>query len=506
MVIDTEKSILNINQIIASKFEKNVIEGDIIVPDVKPDVEEIISSSGIINIYKKEVGEGKVRIDGSISTYIMYVANEDDENSTRSINHTLDFSQIIATKNSTSEMSSSIKVTIGNVNCKIINERKINVKVDVDFDVKVFTNSNIEFVNNVDVVNIQKLEKTANVNSILGMGRTNTNIKETISLKDEDNLSEILKVSTSIINVDTKTSYNKTLTKADVILKILYLTDDSRCISTTKCFPIMGFIDMKDIGDNNVCISNVETKNVLIKPNGAEEHTISIDMDFEISVITYEKKEINIIEDLYSPSVNLSFQKKNIKTIQNVMTAREIMNLDQREILDIGDEKIYDLDSKVIIESTKISDNEINISGNIQFTFTHSINQITGIGVKTISVPYTYKIPTDKISNDAQVDLYANVISNNFNIINSSEVNIKEEIEFVANISNYMDINVIESVEESEQKIENNYNMVIYFTKPNDNLWKIAKKFNSTKESIMSANNLEDENIKVGTQLFISKM
>ena len=384
-------------------------------------------------------------------------------------------------------------------------KRKINIKANVNFDIKILTNSNVDFINNVNVVNIQKLENTTKVNSIVGMGKTHTNVKENIQLKEEENLSEILKASTSIVNVDTKISYNKTLTKADVILKLMYSTEEGRVVSIEKSFPIMGFTDMKDIKEDNTCISNIEIKNLIIKPNGNEEHTISVDMDFEIAVIVYEKKEINIIEDLYSPNVNLTFKKKNIKTLKNIMNAKGVYNLNQTEMLDIGDEKIYDIDTKVIIENAKTLADGINISSNILFTVTHSTNQMTGIGTKVVKVPFTYKIPIDKLIEDAQIDINANVLSSNYEIINSSELGLKVEIEFIANVSNYTNLSVIESVEEGTKKNENNYNMVIYFTKPDDNLWKIAKKFNSTKESIIAENNLEDENIKVGMQLFISK-
>ena len=48
--------------------------------------------------------------------------------------------------------------------------------------------------------------------------------------------------------------------------------------------------------------------------------------------------------------------------------------------------------------------------------------------------------------------------------------------------------------------------MIIYFVKPNDTLWNIAKKFRSTVEDIVRVNNIEDENkIYPGQQLFIPK-
>lgn len=48
--------------------------------------------------------------------------------------------------------------------------------------------------------------------------------------------------------------------------------------------------------------------------------------------------------------------------------------------------------------------------------------------------------------------------------------------------------------------------MVIYFVKPGDTLWKIAKQFKSKVEDIARINEIEDENkIYVGEQLYIPK-
>ena len=48
--------------------------------------------------------------------------------------------------------------------------------------------------------------------------------------------------------------------------------------------------------------------------------------------------------------------------------------------------------------------------------------------------------------------------------------------------------------------------MVIYFVKPGDTLWKIAKMFKSTVEDIARLNNIEDVNkLTVGQQLYIPR-
>lgn len=92
MLLETEKENVCINQIVGQKRDEIVVEGDVIVNDIKPDVLSIVSASGIPCVYKKEVMDGKIRLDGSMNTYVIYLADSEDS-TVRSINTVLDFTR-----------------------------------------------------------------------------------------------------------------------------------------------------------------------------------------------------------------------------------------------------------------------------------------------------------------------------------------------------------------------------------------------------------------------------
>jgi LysM repeat protein len=65
-----------------------------------------------------------------------------------------------------------------------------------------------------------------------------------------------------------------------------------------------------------------------------------------------------------------------------------------------------------------------------------------------------------------------------------------------------LDVEEVEPAEKREQP-----SIVVYFIQPGDNLWKIAKRFNTTIEELVKANNIEDpENLAPGDKLIISRM
>ena len=297
--------------------ENIVAEGDVIIPDIKPDILSTINTSGTICIYKKEVLEGKIRIDGGVQVYIMYLA--DDENSNvRGINTVIDFTKVIDMEKVSPSMNLETDIKLKDIECKILNGRKVNIKVNIDVSVNVYSNEDIEFIREIENRNdIQVLNKPTNIDSLLGSGNTKVYAKDTIGIESTDNLAEVMKTNINIINREVKTSYNKILAKADMLVNIVYLTDDNRINEVKWQIPVMGFIDMQNISDDNLCNTSYEIKNILIKPNNVDEHSIYVEVELEISCNVYEKRELDIIQDLYSPTRSLNFRQKQVKVMQN---------------------------------------------------------------------------------------------------------------------------------------------------------------------------------------------
>lgn len=59
MLLKLKKEKVCVNKIVGQKLENIVVEGDIIVPDIKPDILNTISSCGNVCIYKKEAMDRK---------------------------------------------------------------------------------------------------------------------------------------------------------------------------------------------------------------------------------------------------------------------------------------------------------------------------------------------------------------------------------------------------------------------------------------------------------------
>ena len=373
---------------------------------------------------------------------------------------------------------------------------------------KVSINNNIEFVENINNINdVQKLNKKISMNSLLGRGETRCFAKDTVVIDNIDNLAEIMKTNISILNREIKVSYNKVLAKADLGIRIMYLTEDNRINCVETKIPVMGFIDIQNVSENDMCEAKYSLKNLIIKPNNVEEHSIYIEAEIEIFCDVYENKEIDLIEDLYSPSVNLNTNCVKVTTMQEKKILTDICNIRQKQnISEIKNEKIYDVDISINIQNQNIVNGRVIFEGEINLNFLFSSGKTGGINSKKISIPFTHNIEIEGITKDSKINNNVEVIMQDFVIMPDDSIDLKIDLCFNLDIFKNIDISVINNIDLIEEQKGESYSIIIYFVKPGDTLWKIAKKFKSTVDNIMKMNEIQDENnINIGDELFVPK-
>lgn len=500
-IMEITKETVKINKVICEKKENINVQGDMIVPDAKPDILNTINSTGNISIYKKEINEGKIRIDGNILTYIMYLA-DDEKNSIRGLNTTLDFSETIVIPELQIGMSVEINPIIKLIECKVLNGRKIGIKANVEIRLKVCSKEETEIVTNVKDENIQVLSQNKIISSLLGEGITKTYVKENISIPTNDNLAEILGCTINLVDKDIKISYNKILAKSEVELKIIYLTEDGRITSCIGKVPLVGFIDIQNIKEENICDICYLIKNVIIKPNQIEEHSVYLEMEVEISCECYEEKEVSVIEDMYCPGEKINFDLKQIITASNrkikdnLCPIREKVNLPE-----IGNGEIINSSVEANITKENRLNGKLVIEGELEINVIFLDISSVGINTKKFEIPFEQSI--DDIDNNCKTNTEIEIAMQE--IINqggSLSINIDLKLKTTTYIETA--IPAINNITEEEMDDMEDYSVIIYVVKPNDTLWKIAKRYGSTIDDIVRVNGIErPEKINVGEKIYI---
>ncbi len=504
MIIETLKETLHVNKSVATKKEIIMIEGDMIVPDSKPDILKTISTSGITSIYKKEVLDGKIKVDGNINTYIMYMS-EDDTDKVRGLTTNLDFSENIQIANAKDGMNCKLKATLKNIEARVINGRKIGIKATIEMEFNVYSDEEIEFIRDIpEIQGIKMLKENLTVNSLVGMGENKIYAKDTIAINNVDNLAEILKSNISIVDKDIKVSYNKILTKAEAEIKILYLTEDNRIGNVETKIPVVGFIDIANVTEENICDVDYEIKNVVIKPNSAEEHSIYIEIEVGVTAFVYEEKQMQLIQDLYSPIETLDFNQRKITTITGKSSNRGVKQIREKITLqDMENKNIIDVDIIPIIEKEEKKDTILRYEGNLELNIILASSELQ-IDTRNVKIPFEYDVDIMENISNSNISLTMETKNQDFIVQDGGIVNCNIDIQMDIDISKNTTINVIDELETIGEREKEDYSILMYIVKKGDSLWKIAKEFGSSIEDIARTNGIEDENkIMPGQKIFI---
>ena len=395
------------------------------------------------------------------------------------------------------------------IDCKVLNGRKINIKAILEVDSKVSSNETVEYVKEVsNLKDIQFLNEDFQINSLVGTGSTKVYAKDTISISEADDLVEIMKTDIKVTNRDAKISYNKILIKADLQVKLIYLTSDNRINLKEATIPIVGFIDMPNISEEHICDVKYEIKNLIVKPNNVEEHSIYVEAEIEVYAEAYENKELQMIQDLYSPTVALNFSQRKVKVMQKKENRSEVCSIREKmSIPEIGSSKIYDVEVMPVIEEQTLLSNKIVYNGQINLNYIFASSGGVGVDTKKVSVPFNFTMDFDGITENSHIDTVIEITLQDFVVAPDQSIDVKIDLNFTAISGKDANISIINEITQDEQgQNASRYSMVIYFVKPGDSVWKIAKKFNSTVDDIVKINSIEDvNNLQVGKQLFIPR-
>lgn len=507
MGIEVVNDNLCVNRLLEKKRKEVVLENSIIVPDVKPDIVKPVDCSGNICIYKKEVTNGKIKIDGTIDCSIIYLVDNENE-IVRGLNSNIDFSEYIDIENSVEQADVDINIILKQMECDVLNGRKVNLKATLEITSRIYSNEKINITKDIKgCTDIQKLEKVIQLNSLIGKNSCKAYAKDNIILENNEKLIEVLKTDIEIINKEFKISYNKILAKSDVNIKILYLTENNEIKAIDKLIPVMGFIDMENITENNICDVKHSVKNIIVKPNNSEDNSIYVEVETEINCFSYETKDIELLQDLYSPVKNISYKEKTIKAMMGLQTINDVITINEK-INNSGNfaNKIYSSSMNVQINSIKILENRAIYEGEIIENILYESNSAEKVEKREIRFPLNQEVSLiDKITEE-NLDIEIESRNNTVTIETDGNISVNLEINIKTKMFKSIDINILDEVEENEIENNNSYSIIIYFIKKGDTLWNIAKRYKSTIESIKKINKIDDEEkLEIGRALFVPR-
>lgn len=518
MPVELVKNPLKAFRIIGEETSSIVVEEDINVPDVSPDVYKILYPSARVIIKNAETASDKIIVDGQVLMDILYAADVEGR-SLSSLNISADFSHAIEMAGVKPRMKEWIDVVIQHVECHMINSRKVSIRVILDIICMVKDIYDIEIP--IDVRgsdNIQVLKEVLSIKEIAGLKKDKYNIREEIELEaDKPSIGEILKTDYRASIKDNQAMEGKVQVNGNIAYNILYKADGEGIIENYEGeIPFSEYIEIpeSEAGMESIAYVKMRESFVEISQNSeGERRNITINASLDIVGETFKDAKSDALTDLYSPKWDMQIERKGYEIDEylgrgvNSITIKESLNIKHGspEV-----EKICYLDAKPLINEIKVMDDKVGIEGALEVNALYK-SSFSGEPMNCITDQFPFKIILDVPGAKTQMYPKANCWIDNiaYSAVGANIIDIRIVLMATADIYEKVSKKVIANVEEKEGTALD-YNSLptatLYVIGSGDTLWKIAKRYSTTVDALAKLNNIEDpEKIHAGDKLLILK-
>ncbi len=516
MSVNLHKEPVKINEILCSKYEQISAAGDVIVPDINPDVLKVLRITPCVSVTEKSIKDGRAYVKGVIKLNILYVPESKELGKIKAINTSLEFSHVTEAKGIKPSASISAEAECENVSLDLINSRKLSVKCTVGINVKISEATETLIATKAEEDSGLEI-KSSNLkllNTVCDSDKE-FSVSERLSLPDgKPPIAEILKIGASAVGTELKPAEGKAAVRGDLKLSVLYNseeTDGEYNIEFFECtLPFTEVFDVIGLKECMECEADYHIKDVWYEISGGEsDENTSLNVSLTIGAVIKgtEVCEAEVIEDAYSTEKNIVPTKKAYE-LERLIDSNYIQ-LPRKEMLEIPDylpeiKKVCDITAIPSVTDISISEGTLTVKGiisvNVLYLTPAPDSPISGFD-KVIE--FTHSFDLSKSCEDSVCE--AKVTTEHLSYTLSGARNLELRIISALSVKcmSPEKTEVIDEIEDSDEPLFALPSVIIYFVQPGDTLWNIAKRYHTSWEKIAADNDISGELIKIGQKLLI---
>lgn len=483
---------------------QTVKERDIIVPDGKPDLSEVIYLDGEVNIDQLDVQEDRIVYKGQIDMTIVYQPTGEGAE-VECMKSSMPIEDFIIIDGVDANQKVAMDYKIENLHWSMLNERKINVKAIVEAAVLAMKPKEelvVVGTEGDDKAQVQKVMMTSTYPA--RAGQDNLLVKDELTImQDKECVSEILKMTPVIKEEQIKRTDTDILYNGIVEITTLYKSqdDDKSLDMVTHRVPFAGNIDLPKDEEEMYWSCTLEPRITYAQPQpdyDGEDRIIEMECMVNSKYQTYNQMEEEVVEDVYCPGKKMLMDKK--ATQYMTLMGREVNKMNKKDVVTMDGEavdanKIFQSKVTPMVETKDVQSDKVMLSGMMEM----QVAYLTGDPAQPIKVvidmvPFTQEVSLKGLEKGQYIDV--NLMAKDVNVTpyNKNDVMVEYTMESVVDAYQPQEMSAIDemTVEVMDQETLNAYpSMTVYVVQKGDSLWEIAKRFNTTVEEIEAINDLE---------------
>jgi len=492
-----------------------LLEGDMIVPDSKPDLQEILRCEGAVKLKDKRISDDRISFSGDLEVAVLYRA-KNGEKPLYGMRSSLPLEDILHMEGLEKGMEVSLTAALEHLDCQIINDRKISVKAIIGVEAEAVQKKTMEILTGGGGENMEVLT------GLLRMETETTEVKDRFTVKEEmqipasqPEIGEILMESVRLTEQDIRPMEGKATVRGSLCVNLLYADGEGKIGSLAEKIPFSGYLENENIDPKTDLTGVLSIDDCRLTPTVDDDgETRQLQADVTVGAVLKgrEVTEEEILLDAYGPEGTVTLQKEEISypvTVangKNQFTIKERIRLEDGEAPMLRAENIW---GEVHLSEARPVEDGIEAEGVVTADILyHCADDAEPIAMIRRGVPFTQTMELKGGTPENRAAVSLRLEEMDFQMLSDREGELRATITMEGATERQERAEVVTDIAVSDgEKTIPGAGAVIYMVQKGDSLWKIAKKYRTTIADIVAVNEIENPDlIYPGQKLLIIKM
>lgn len=511
--IDVVRENISFEQLFSEGDGATVLKGEYLIPDTHPDVYKVLAVDCKPYINNKEILKDKLLVEGEIQYNVMYLAKEDESLGAHSVTYNDKFSNYIDIAGLEHNMVCEAECDVEHIYATIINERKISLDGICDIIYEVYKTDSLDLVKDIESQkNVEMKKKIETFDNMVASKEINLQGTENITIGTEKpEIDSILKCIGMIHKKDVKAVDGKITCSCFVKFSVVYRGKDTKDLYTIdedifmnqdeefeNPYPDISVLDSFEL-DKADC--------ELDSDDLGEQRIINLSAAVKAKIKIYDKTTIEILDDAYMTDEVIGIKKDDVSLAsllgdgKSETVVKDNLYLKEEDPVPV---EIINVKGKAEIVDKKIEDGKVKAEGFVKVEVIYRTDSDQYLSMITGEIPFNAAIDINNIKDNSKV-VVKSALESIQAAIEANTIAIKTTVTTGAKAWGEENKNCVIDVEELDEEIpQKKASITIYTVQRDDNLWVLAKKYNTTVENIAKINEIEDENyVEEGRKLII---
>lgn len=475
------------------------VESDIVLPDYCGDIQRILKCTLTPRISSKRIENNRVAVSGTAFARVVYHAADGN---IASFETQIPFSKSFDVNLEGDDCYPTARVKCEYVNCRAVSSRRFEIRAALETNVCVHCKKACSVLKSVDPEAVEA--KKQGIEAVTPVCHTceSFTVSEDYELLGEP-VSSVIRMTATPTVLDSKAVSGRLIVKGEIALCIVYLTEEKNEIKTfEQKVPVNHIMTVSGAEEEDIVDLELDILRMSAEPSlNSSGSELAIEIFLEACADIKRKEELTLITDAYSVGFesDTQFVNLNIPTFCENLSKQYaftvLPDVEYTEILDVFAE-VINCKSEVNDHGEVITDAEINVAFLL----------INGEGTPFISEKMhsvQFSCGADLAYRNALCDCYVSILSAG---ISTNKRGADIVLSATCNLNSSEQIEAVQSfdIDETRPKIrDNKAALTLYFAEEGEDVFDIAKRYNTSARAVMEENALNNLHIDASRAILI---